>query len=108
MDSVSFENQKQFYSKIDEKGLPTEQSQTSDSTLFGMTCDGMDIITQNLQVPNDLQVNDWLCISGMGAYTYGCKSEFNGMKSTSKIFRKKIKLEKYISRTEETGRSVDL
>lgn len=52
-----------------------------------MTCDGMDIITKNISTPVDLKVSDWLCISGMGAYTYGCRSNFNGMKSTEKILR---------------------
>ena len=52
-----------------------------------MTCDGMDIITKNISTTVDLKVSDWLCISGMGAYTYGCRSNFNGMKSTEKILR---------------------
>jgi diaminopimelate decarboxylase len=58
-----------------------------DSTLFGMTCDGMDIIAKNINVPSTLRVGDWLCVSGMGAYTYGCRSNFNGMKSTERIIR---------------------
>jgi diaminopimelate decarboxylase len=52
-----------------------------------MTCDGMDIITKSIAVPNSLKVGDWLCLSGMGAYTYGCRSNFNGMKSTERIIR---------------------
>lgn len=47
-----------------------------------MTCDGMDIITKSLSVPKELKVSDWLCLSGMGAYTYGPKSSFNGMNCT--------------------------
>lgn len=58
-----------------------------DSTLFGMTCDGMDIIAKSINVPSTLRVGDWLCVSGMGAYTYGCRSNFNGMKSTERIIR---------------------
>jgi len=50
-----------------------------------MTCDGVDIITKNINVPKDLKVSDWLCVSGMGAYTYGCRSNFNGMKSTERV-----------------------
>lgn len=50
-----------------------------------MTCDGMDVITKNISVPLDVQVSDWLCLSGMGAYTYGCKSTFNGMRATDKV-----------------------
>ena len=51
-----------------------------------MTCDGLDIIAKSLPVPRDVQVGDWMCIGGMGAYTYGCRSNFNGMKTTEKIF----------------------
>jgi ornithine decarboxylase len=47
-----------------------------------MTCDGMDVITQNLHVPSEMKVGDWLIFGGMGAYTYGARSDFNGMKST--------------------------
>ncbi len=86
MDSVSFENQEQFYSKYDiMKQEPSGIFETQNSTLFGMTCDGLDIITKNIGVPSDVKVGDWLCIGGMGAYTYGCRSNFNGMKTTEKI-----------------------
>jgi len=55
------------------------------ASLFGMTCDGRDIIAQNIALPKDLQVGDWLCLDGMGAYTHGTKSNFNGMESTTKV-----------------------
>jgi diaminopimelate decarboxylase len=70
-----------------------EIGRTEDSTLFGMTCDGMDIITKSILVPSNLKVSDWLCISGMGAYTYGCRSNFNGMKSTERVIRWQTQLE---------------
>jgi len=46
-----------------------------------MTCDGYDIIANNLPMP-EMKVNDWLIFGGMGSYTYGPKSEFNGMITT--------------------------
>jgi diaminopimelate decarboxylase len=70
-----------------------EIGRTEDSTLLGMTCDGMDIITKSILVPSNLKVSDWLCISGMGAYTYGCRSNFNGMKSTERVIRWQTQLE---------------
>lgn len=83
MDGVSFENSTdQFYSKIDEQRQPSAIFETRNSTLFGMTCDGMDIITKSINIPIDAQVGDWLCFNGMGAYTHGCRSNFNGMTST--------------------------
>lgn len=38
-----------------------------------MTCDGNDVIASNMRMPIDLKVGDWLCMSGMGAYTVGPK-----------------------------------
>jgi diaminopimelate decarboxylase len=38
-----------------------------------MTCDGYDIIANNLNMP-ELNVNDWMVFGGMGSYTYGPKS----------------------------------
>lgn len=52
-----------------------------------MTCDGMDVIAKNIAMPIDIKVGDWLCLGGMGSYTYGCKSMFNGMTATDKVVR---------------------
>jgi len=71
------------------------------STLFGMTCDGMDVITKNMEVPTNLKVSDWLCVSGMGAYTYGCRSNFNGMKSTERVIKMPFEVEKKKERIRE-------
>lgn len=93
MDGVSFENKdSQFYSKMDERNEGTGIFERRNSTLFGMTCDGMDIIAKNLPIPVDMKVGDWLCFSGMGAYTHGCRSNFNGMTTTDQIIRCPIEL----------------
>jgi diaminopimelate decarboxylase len=87
MDAVSFENsQDQFYLALD-GGCQVKLQPLQDATLFGMTCDGMDVIAKSIGVPGDLQVGDWLCLGGMGAYTYGSRSNFNGMKSTERVIR---------------------
>lgn len=52
-----------------------------------MTCDGMDVITKSINVPIDAKVGDWLCLGAMGAYTHGCKSNFNGMYTTERIVK---------------------
>lgn len=88
MDGVSFENSNdQFYNAIEEIGIKKEIGLLEDATLFGMTCDGADIIAKNISVPKELKVGDYMCLSGMGAYTYGVKSNFNGMKSTDRVIR---------------------
>lgn len=86
MDGISFENSNQFYSKMQNKES-TSIFETTNSTLFGMTCDGMDILAKNIPVPVEAKVGDWFCFSGMGAYTHGCKSNFNGMLTTENTYR---------------------
>lgn len=54
----------------------------------------MDVITKNINVPVDLAVSDWLCFSGMGAYTYGSKSTFNGMKATQNVIKWSAQVQK--------------
>lgn len=89
MDGVSFENQKdQFYQKWTHEN-PVFTNGSGDMTgdfgsLFGMTCDGYDIICKNLSIPS-MNVGDWIIVGGMGSYTYGPKSSFNGMQALKKI-----------------------
>jgi len=85
MDGVSFEGSKdQFYGKVEDgQNVPLMGMETS--KLFGMTCDGLDIIAKSMSVPQETKVGDWLCFSGMGSYTYGPRSTFNGMNSTEVI-----------------------
>lgn len=55
-------------------------------SLFGMTCDGYDIIARNIPLPQGLAVGDWLVMAAMGSYTYGPKSTFNGMHSLDTVY----------------------
>lgn len=86
MDGINFEGSDQFYSKILNRNVEPLMPKV-DSTLFGMTCDGMDVISKNIGVPIDAQVGDWLCFAGMGAYTHGSKSNFNGMATTESVHK---------------------
>jgi ornithine decarboxylase len=51
---------------------------TYPSSLFGVTCDSLDVIIENTRLP-ELQIDDYLCFHHMGAYTYSASSEFNGI-----------------------------
>jgi len=33
----------------------------------------------------EMNVGDWIVVGGMGAYTYGVKSLFNGMSATQRV-----------------------
>ncbi|KAL6056526.1 Ornithine decarboxylase [Balamuthia mandrillaris] len=47
------------------------------STLFGPTCDSLDIICKDVDLPF-LETGDWLYFVAMGAYTSSAASSFNG------------------------------
>lgn len=87
MDGVQFEQDRsQYYAKWN-AGTQTTQSpsEMSDGSLFGMTCDGYDIIARQFDMPQ-MNIGDWLVFGGMGSYTYGPKSAFNGMTTTEKLY----------------------
>lgn len=48
------------------------------SKLFGMTCDGADIVCESIYLP-ELCIGDWIYITRMGAYTNGAAVDFNGL-----------------------------
>ncbi|WRX25120.1 Orn/DAP/Arg decarboxylase 2 [Theobroma cacao] len=62
---------------ITRKGL-----KTSDSTVFGPTCDPADTVLEGYPLP-DLQVNDWLVFHNMGAYTSSRGNDFNGFETSA-------------------------
>jgi len=47
------------------------------STLFGPTCDSIDVICRDVSLP-DIEVGSWLYFLNMGAYTRAAASSFNG------------------------------
>lgn len=55
----------------------TPRLKQTPSTIYGSTCDGLDVILKNTLLP-ELQVGDWLQWPNMGAYTLAGASLFNG------------------------------
>jgi ornithine decarboxylase len=51
------------------------------STLFGPTCDGLDTVLKDVQLPR-LENGDWILFPMMGAYTISASSDFNGIKAS--------------------------
>jgi len=52
---------------------------TRKSCLFGPTCDSIDFICKDIDLP-ELEIGDWLYFMNMGAYTIASASSFNGFK----------------------------
>lgn len=48
------------------------------STVFGPTCDGLDVVLRDYPLPK-LENGDWLVFPRMGAYTLCGASDFNGI-----------------------------
>lgn len=61
------------------------------STVFGPTCDSMDIIAENVLLP-ELFIGEWVYVKDFGAYTSASSSAFNGFKTRKfkYIFKEKI------------------
>ena len=55
MDGVSFEqDQNQYYATSDKDGRKKELNEQIVGTLFGMTCDGRDVIAERMSMPKDM------------------------------------------------------
>jgi hypothetical protein len=55
------------------------------STIFGPTCDSIDVISRSVLLPK-LKIGDWLYFQNMGAYTMAAASSFNGFLPTEKMY----------------------
>lgn len=55
------------------------------SVIFGNTCDSLDVITRNIELP-ELVCGDWLIAKNMGAYTSASSSNFNGLGTYDTIY----------------------
>ncbi|XP_062199622.1 ornithine decarboxylase 1B, chloroplastic-like [Phragmites australis] len=62
---------------------PRPGEKTYTSTVFGPTCDSLDVVVTGYHLP-EMSVGDWLVFDDMGAYTTGAGSNFNGF-ATSDI-----------------------
>ncbi|KAK9452365.1 pyridoxal-dependent decarboxylase [Limtongia smithiae] len=59
-------------------GLPDNCSGPVTASVWGPTCDGIDCITGECQLPYVLDVGDWVYFDNFGAYTICAASGFNG------------------------------
>lgn len=48
-------------------------------SVWGPTCDGIDCVISDAELPTELPVGSWLYFLAMGAYTSCAGSNFNGM-----------------------------
>ena len=65
---------------LTDAGVQVRLNETSNSTLFGVTCDGQDIIMENAMLPR-IDDGDYIVVYPIGDYSLGAHSNFNGMPS---------------------------
>ncbi|KAJ9267243.1 hypothetical protein DTO195F2_476 [Paecilomyces variotii] len=56
-----------------------------DYSIWGPTCDGIDIISERITLPGLLDVGDWLYFENMGAYTRCSATRFNGFPDNHEV-----------------------
>ncbi|KAL4910955.1 hypothetical protein BDW74DRAFT_164660 [Aspergillus multicolor] len=54
-------------------------------SIWGPTCDGIDVISQRSRLPGLLDVGDWLYFEEMGAYTKCSATRFNGFSDNHEV-----------------------
>lgn len=54
-------------------------------SIWGPTCDGIDVISQRITLPGLLDVGDWLFFEEMGAYTKCSATRFNGFSDNHEV-----------------------
>ncbi|KAI0346239.1 ornithine decarboxylase [Trametopsis cervina] len=55
-------------------------------SVWGPTCDSIDVVCPVTQLPSSLSVGDWLAFDNMGAYTICAASQFNGFQVSNVIY----------------------
>jgi len=68
----------------EEKEHPQDENLYS-STVFGPTCDSMDVLSRGVLLPK-MSIGDWMYFQNMGAYTSAAASTFNGFPTTDKFY----------------------
>ena len=53
-------------------------TECQDYTLYGPTCDSLDIFPRTVSLPVDLKEGDWIEFDRIGAYGAACRTHFNG------------------------------
>lgn len=59
---------------------PVDDRATAAFTIYGPTCDSMDVLPLPWRLPADAREGDWIEVGQMGAYSTAVSTNFNGLK----------------------------
>ncbi|KAK9237699.1 pyridoxal-dependent decarboxylase [Lipomyces kononenkoae] len=66
-------------------GLPENCAGPVTASVWGPTCDGIDCVTRECQLPYALDVGDWVYFDNFGAYTLSAATGFNGFNDNCEV-----------------------
>ena len=81
----SFSNTIYDYAKPEFIPFNERNEKTYESILYGESCDSLDIISKNCQLPS-LAIGESIVVKNMGAYTTASSTEFNGFSKAESYF----------------------
>ncbi|BDU50321.1 type III PLP-dependent enzyme [Haliovirga abyssi] len=70
--------------------VPNRAGELCNYTLSGPTCDSVDTMYENIQLPDDIEIGDRVYFINAGAYTTGYASNFNGIEPPKIYFLDEI------------------
>ena len=63
----------------------TDSRELIEYSIWGPTCDGIDVITDRYFLPGVVEIGDWLFFENMGAYTKCSATKFNGFSDDHEV-----------------------
>eukprot|EP00051_Salpingoeca_urceolata_P032143 m.14454 g.14454 ORF g.14454 m.14454 type:complete len:465 (+) comp4801_c0_seq1:245-1639(+) len=64
---------------------PVSESALVDCTVWGPTCDGIDLVLEKVRLPN-FEIGSWMVFHDMGAYASSAGSTFNGFPQPNPVY----------------------
>lgn len=78
---IVFDHQKPIILPFNERN----EEKLHKSTIFGPTCDSIDVISKDTMLP-ELAIGEWVYVEDFGAYTTAASSSFNGFNAIDYIY----------------------
>ncbi|RLO05079.1 hypothetical protein DYB28_004797, partial [Aphanomyces astaci] len=73
------------HAQVHPVALGGSEDQKFSSSIWGPTCDGLDCIAKDIDMPV-LDIGQWIYFANMGAYTSAAGSHFNGFAPPDKVY----------------------
>jgi ornithine decarboxylase len=73
------------YAKLELLPFNKKEEQTYNSIVFGPTCDSLDIVSKDCQLPS-LSIGEYIIIKNIGAYSTASCTEFNGFSKPDEYY----------------------